>query len=1276
MMAIDLGYSDPVSPRRKKPIIGFGAEYGLDYNGTDEEVSPGSMPLAERNELLEQLGGAAWSAVGGVGSALDWLGGTAREGLTGRNDASGEDLLNAFNLNPGNEALGGYGKPIASFAAEVATDPLSYTGFGALGGGINKVGKAAKAANILDDAARAMSRTHVDDIIAGTRNADDLGAVGQRTRQHFLDDWGKDVTRLTDDDLFARPLVGRGEATRSQTLGELLERQRDFGQGAYDEATESLRDHFAKNKGWFGNADDALNAAQGQTLSNDITLGIPFTPLQTGFNLPFGGTAMRASDNVGDMLRWSTPGRWATAAFDRDVHGATDAAAQVQTKALSQGDRIANSAGRRESNRLLSILPRFGDEARDIRYGNAIRNVIEEVGPTLRGDDLLAHNEVLQHLNDFRAGRATGDGERIGRFITEWQGTSGDLIRRSRDAGIGSGELNDTFGTGHFPRILDDAIFDKGGLGTGKGGKTFSVMTGDQLARGDAYHVPGGTQTLRELSLDPRVAGAMRTSATDETAADAILQVMDQKLADLRAAGRPMLDEAGQPLAYSRANATELAKTLRQVSPDAIERRLPMFGQHPSENIAKYIGGRERAIRRSNVLYDALASSAIPQHHTRIRGGGMESMAGALNDLDLRTIDRRGLMLPAGVPEMEGARVQILDRLHNIGLKNGIPEFSLMGINGIDNVSVDSRTLQIMQRVADFYEVPEVQSKFFKVLDAVTSLWKSSILAWPSRFLRDYYSGLFSNMVMVQDPRYMVGGYAGAKHLIQGQTERLDDVLQQMPRYARLATPDERFARYTSDLSAEGISTGRQLADVGQTAYSQQSSHGVRSSLMAGADPETTLGYDLWDTPRSLLSGNGLPSLNSMRDGTSAGSELNLFSGRVRSNAYQSVSGGLQTARDAIAGKKSEEIINPILRWSARLGDTTDKLNRLAGYNGLLLSGMSPSAAAKMVMEAHVDYSSLTKFERGWIRNAIPFWSYQSRIGKWALKQIITKPGGAFTQMGIRLPRNLMEGSNEGEYVPSRIANKYGISLEPLRNLPGGKTLVDALAPADASVSSWLSDIDLPGIDQINMIRPRTDAQGNLNVVGSLMGSAMSLAEGAHPLLKTAVEAGTGRDAYTGLKKNYARSTLPVIAQRFGALDPNSHDQLKWLNFLGGVVDPALQFGVPFYSRGAQLLRRGTDPRLEDPQAAALQSLWNMFTGTKIENIDDTEKTRDALDKISQLLEGDPAVRSFETTYIPKELLPTVDERTQQLYQLQRQIGKERRQKAKIKPDVYNPLNY
>jgi hypothetical protein len=101
-----------------------------------------------------------------------------------------------------------------------------------------------------------------------------------------------------------------------------------------------------------------------------------------------------------------------------------------------------------------------------------------------------------------------------------------------------------------------------------------------------------------------------------------------------------------------------------------------------------------------------------------------------------------------------------------------------------------------------------------------------------------------------------------------------------------------------------------------------------------------------------------------------------------------------------------------------------------------------------------------------------------------------------------------------------------------------------------------------------------------------------------------------------------------------------------------------------------------TDPRLENPTSAAAQSLFNMFLGTKIENIDDQEKTRDALDKISQILADDPAVRNFEATYIPKELMPVVDDRTRMLYQLDRQLRKERRQLQKVKPDRYNPLNY
>ena len=107
-----------------------------------------------------------------------------------------------------------------------------------------------------------------------------------------------------------------------------------------------------------------------------------------------------------------------------------------------------------------------------------------------------------------------------------------------------------------------------------------------------------------------------------------------------------------------------------------------------------------------------------------------------------------------------------------------------------------------------------------------------------------------------------------------------------------------------------------------------------------------------------------------------------------------------------------------------------------------------------------------------------------------------------------------------------------------------------------------------------------------------------------------------------------------------------------------------------------QLARRITDPRIEDPTSRLLQAGFNMASGTKIENIDDQEKVRDALTKIQDMLGDDPAVRSFESTYIPAELLPSVDQRTQQFYMLDRQLRKERREGQKLRPDVYSPMNY
>jgi len=989
------------------------------------------------------------------------------------------------------------------------------------------------------------------------------------------------------------------------------------------------------------------------------------------------------------------PGRYAAAAFDRNVHGATDAADQVGARILSRSDALADATARRETNRILGLLPRWSDTATDVRMGRAIRNVIENAGATLQGDDLADYQRVLQNLNDFRAGTATGDAQRIGHFIDEWQNLSRNYLDRSRVQGISSSALQDKFGHGYFPRVLDDTIF--GGTQRPGGGKIFSTTTGDQLARKRSFHVPGATNTLIELSTDRNVAGRGRLMATDDAAADYILQRMREKEQLLDAAGQLPVDQArlnriqtriadltrqlpsatgpsahrirntiarlqrqvANPprVAYSRSAALSLAKTLRNISDNALEQNLPIFSQHPAENIAKYISGRERALRRAGVIENMIASSATPGNANALRGGGYTSLPQAISKLGLRTLED-----PSG--NLVGAADQIITRLQDIGNRLNIPEFANLTADELAQISVDNRLLHRLDKIGDFYAVPEVQSKVFKALDAITSLWKASILSWPSRFTRDWVSGVFSNSVEVANPSDLLRGYSIAKYVKQQQWNRLDPLLEMMPRYRGLTSQEARVQAFLSDIATSGVSQGRQLGDVGMEAAEHMSSRGIRSQHWASYAPETTVGYQVGDllSGRHLV-GDAVPLRNM------AASEL--FNA---DNWRRSMAGTGRTVMNALQGIKDTNAINPILRWSARLGDTTDGINRIAGLSGLLMQGVSLEEATKRIMAAHVDYQSLTKFEKGYLRSAIPFWSYNSRIGKWVVTKLMEKPGGPFTQLGLRLPQELAEGDVRSDYVPGRISDKYGLSLENMRDIPGVAPLVNALAPATAESTSWLSDVDLAGIDQVNMLGLKRDPEtGRVRLAASAFETLSNIAGQAHPLLKAGFEATTGQDAYTGIQKNWARNTLPVLATRLGAVDPaTGYKTAERLGYL----DAALQFAVPFYGRSTQMLRRLTDPRIPDQRARLLQTGFNMFTGTKIENISDDEKVRDALDRIQDLIGDDPAIRSMEMSYIPKELLPSVDPKTQQFYQLDRQLRKERRQQQQLRPDVYSPLNY
>ena len=1188
----------------------------------DDAPAMADLPLWQRDEALEGLTRGTRPTTSKLTALLNGANSLKNDLLMGRPLFSGSETgetMDAYGIRPSEDALGGWGRPIAEFAFDAGTDPLNLVSFGS--GAASKATLAARAAGIADDVTRVAGRNLADDLARGTRQIDHLGDFGhaRNAADSLYDNFGKTVDNLTDDDLLSRPLVGKRAAGRNTTLRELVDAQADSGA-----ARESIEQWLQKNHrmGYDEVADDRLY--------NDVGLWLPKIlggPIGTQLpNWAGGRGAAALFDRGGQAIRWSWPGRHAVAAsnmFGDNVLGATDEGDQILNKSLVRSDRVAAEAASRWTTRMARELAERSPAAfGDPQVSNAVRNVIE--GTASSADRALV---TSNNLDD---------------FVTQWQNTSSDYLARSREAGIGSGVLNDPYGTKYFPRGVDEGVLGRNAPVAPSKGRDWSVMTGDQLARDEAYLVPGGTQAINELSRDAGVLNA----ASDGQAAQHIYNSLNAR----RTAGQPE---------YTLARATKLARDIRAMSPQAREAQRGLFDKHFLEDASRYVRGRERAIGRSRVMYDALGSSATLDNYLNVPGGRHDSMLRTLSDLDLRTTtDASGMV--------QGAQQQILNRINARLAGTGAQQLTLADLA---NVSVDQRLVDRFNRVADFYAMPEVQGVMGKFMDDLTNLWKSSVLSFPARFARDWFSGAISNVIEVGNVNDLRNGYAASKYLLQGQMDRLGPVVAKMPRYegvARTQGIDAAIAAFRDDLGASGVLGGRRIEDVGARWTGSQTGESIRDAVLPGASPVTTVGYQVGDalTGRTPLSPNNAAYSEFYRGGIRGYTDpLRRFAGAINPLGGEPIA-------DYLADR---QLTDPILRWGAKLGDTTDSINRLGGYAALLLQGISPTEAARRMAAAQVDYSNLTRFEKGFIKSFVPFWSYNSRIGAYVAQKIWNRPGGAYTNVALRAPDAMTktdpENPEEG-YVPKQIKENIGFSLEGLRDIPVIGNVLDTLAPKTDGVNSFLNSIDVPGSGLINMFNVKQGLDGGIKVGDSAYNTFLdTTSQLMHPIIRDGVELLSGRNLHTGKSLAEFEPTIQKIGRAAG-VDPFSTPDylLKGSNML-------LDF-VPHAPRALQLANRLMDSERVPSLTARLgQSAVNSLTGVKVTPIKDDAARMDASRELGDMLSDSPAIKKFESTYIPEELLPYADPEDVLLYRLNRQMRKEARAAKKSQAgDLGNPF--
>ena len=1225
--------------------------------GGGGQTKKARLPTGLRTDLMSQLAARSGQTLENIGLVLDTPGALARGVLAGDplsgfnfnydDRVSGKELLESYGLSPGNEVLGGWGDDLAGFAAEVATDPtwLLQAGLGVS----TRAARAAANADILQYAPKAAMAQYgsVDDALDAAMNT----MTGSRAIKAL----GKARVPLSADTLDVRPIIGDRVARYKTTLGEALQQA---PANRRPEALRQIRDYLG--------SDTAVNEAMNERLGN--MFGFGFGKSRVGFT-PFSEKttekALDFADFLGQKAAWSPAGRAFGALFQKGTEGRYDLAGQIDalkaSKKVAAGTELGNFFATAHGQLLNRV--KLNEDAKRIlgadsmfsRQGNDALLRLTNNKPTPEDLALVAEvpelNSVVQNYRDF----------------------SDYAIARAKRLGISLPELQDRFGSLHNPMRYGEADFGAYGS-SGRSGLDFSARFENQNQRNIALSTPGGYFDIREISKLPKTREhAMQKINSPHTDEDVGMEIYDfilnkhgnpmVTLEQATAAGRalqaaqawretagagPLLqaarDEADGIMARARAatyassteadeamalaqreadevmfradqqantlgrgeaqaipsdpfgyqpgiaegvnldQTTEIGRVMRKMKED-LPADVSAFSEHPINAQMRFMVNVAVRDATTRHIFDSIAEHVDIGRYTQARGETMRSLEEVIGKHSNSLGFRPATPSPTAVGGLAPDSAVTLQVQARLARRLNIPlHVTDAGGNTFVNPELALSRFRIPEevadrlvRISDFYNVPEAQEEIGNMFSLFTNLWKGFTLAWPSRFSRDAYSNLASIWLETGDAAVSISGMNAARHILAGNPQKAMGFLARIPRYSqfvqdgKVIDPDGLMRMLELDTGSNGVLSGLATTDL-----LTSNVEGQINQFIPGA------------TPMSI--GAGIKEL--IPDGSRSVSQALGDFGAIKgfSNSY--------------------ETRNPWLNAGQKIGETVDSMGRLGGFLALLRKGVGPQAASKRMKSALVDYSSLTTFERHWMKNIFLWWSYQSRIGKYALESLATNPGGRYGQM-IRAVNDLQR-PDEGDYIPTALRQQVAVRLPDAFQL-------------DPNATTYLKNIDLPGLDVLNIVAPAPLGQMfPINIQGTLQ----ELLNQSNPLLKTAGELAFNTDLYSKRPLQEARTAADKI------YSAAMRDQTARLD----PVAKAILNNVPGINRPMSMLATALDPTVEDPLMRALKVAVNETTGLRLQTVDPEYELLDARNKIGEFLRR--YQNTFMQRYIPKERLP------------------------------------
>lgn len=525
--------------------------------------------------------------------------------------------------------------------------------------------------------------------------------------------------------------------------------------------------------------------------------------------------------------------------------------------------------------------------------------------------------------------------------------------------------------------------------------------------------------------------------------------------------------------------------------------------------------------------------------------------------------------------------------------------------------AMPKKEAESLTRMFDGFKSPKAVNAAIAGLDSYMNLWKAGVLTRPARYVRDLISGGVQN---INEGQFSIRDYIAAHKLLKGESV---ESLAEIPVVKQMLQSQNLPPEKASDMV-------RQLAG----AYGMSGNKQAQAAVVGNIHNPANTGQ--------------LEDILGSRPGhhpVSKGEFAKTLAGKTPGASWN------PTKVRGFAGATETQF--PLVKAGEYAGHYTDTMNRLPAFITLLRRGVDPTAAAKRVAEAQVEYGNRTfsAFERDVMKRVMPFYSFARKQAPFVAKRLAEKPGGLMAQE--------IRAANQANKDPQPLPDKVTASMA----IPLGQQ--------EDGTKRFLTSLGLMHEDPLTLLQIGDSALETASKTGrQLLGRV-------NPVAKTLAEIPMGKLAFSGQD---LREADPSIGRTMSSIKDLITGE-KSIDAMGSGSDDATlaEYAatlIPGVSAISNTARTAVDQRKTTGDKAL-----NLLTGVKITDI--SPKTQEAvvIERVKDKLKKSGG-KTIERPYVPKYRRETASEgeldRADELLGLLRKMD-ERRQAAQKKPKKKKP---